>query len=143
VPVAPALAGFAIDDDAVRRLVLDAILIIRSDEFDRYFDLFTDDARWMMPSSYGDVGKREARAFYGFTAKFRFEQEVTVDEVVVAGDFAYVRISFDGYLRARADESAAPLRSVSRHLWILARQPDGNWKITRDIWNNPRSSQHA
>ena len=60
--------------------------IIRSDDFDRYFDLFTDDAVWMMPSSYEDIRIEEARSFYRFTSKFRFDQETQVDELVITGD---------------------------------------------------------
>ena len=125
----------------VRPLILDAIEIIRSDNFERYFDLFTDDAVWMMPSSYSDVQKTEARAFYRFTDKFRFDQDISIEELVVEGDWAFVRLGFDGYLRPKRDSGERPLRSISRHLWVLHRQADGNWKIARDIWNNPRDSR--
>lgn len=138
--VAPASSRVSIDDDAVRRLILQALEIIRSDDFDRYFDLFTDDAVWMMPSSYRDVLVDEAKSFYGFTRKFRFDQETSVDEVIMAGDWAYVRVGFDGYLRSKLDEDAPPLRSISRHIWILRKQIDGSWKISRDIWNNPKDT---
>ena len=138
--VAPALANLHDDDDAVKLLILRALDIIRSDDFDRYFTLFTDDAVWMMPNSFRDVGLEEAKTFYRFTAKFRFDQKTTVDEVVLMGDSAYVRLGFDGYLRSKFDESAPPLRSISRHVWILKRQLDGDWKIARDIWNNPKDS---
>lgn len=138
--VAPALAKIDDDDDAVKLLILSALEIIRSDDFDRYFKLFTDDAVWMMPNSFKDVGVAEARTFYRFTSKFRFDQKTTVDEVVLMGDSAYVRVGFDGYLRSKFDENAPPLRSISRHIWILNKQLDGSWKIARDIWNNPKDS---
>ncbi len=138
--MAPALSNVDIEDQSVKALVLSALEIIRSDDFDRYFDLFTEDAVWMMPSSYGDVHAEEARSFYGFTSKFRFDQETTVEELVVADDWAFARISFDGYLRAKLDDGAPPLRSVSRHIWIMRRELDGSWKISRDIWNNPKDT---
>jgi ketosteroid isomerase-like protein len=137
--VAPALSKVSIEDEAVKLLILHALEIIRSDDFDRYFDLFTDDAVWMMPSSYHDVLVDEAKSFYGFTKKFRFDQETTIDEVVVEDDWAYVRVGFDGYLRSKSDQNAPPLRSISRHIWILRKQLDGTWKILRDIWNNPKN----
>lgn len=136
--VAPALARVRKEDEAVRSLILEALDVIRSDDFDRYFDLFTEDAVWMMPSSFKDVHQDEARSFYRFTRKFKFDQETAVDEVVVSGDAAFVRVSFDGYLRPKVDDGSPPLRSVSRHIWILRRQTDGNWKIARDIWNTPK-----
>ena len=137
--MSPALAKVTKEDDAVRSLILEALDVIRSDDFDRYFDLFTDDAVWMMPSSFKDVHLEEARSFYRFTGKFRFDQETSVDEVIVSGDWATVRVSFDGYLRPKVDDGSPPLRSVSRHIWILQRQLDGTWKISRDIWNTPKA----
>jgi uncharacterized protein (TIGR02246 family) len=138
--MAPALSRISSDDDAVKLLILQAFEIIRSDDFDRYFDLFTDDAVWMMPSSYKDVSLDEARSFYRFTKKFRFDQETHVDELVITGDWAYVRVGFDGYLRSKLEDDSPPLRSVSRHIWILQKQADGAWKISRDIWNNPKAT---
>jgi ketosteroid isomerase-like protein len=124
--------------DDVKKLLLEALRIIRSDDFTPYFDLFSDDAIWMMPSSFKDIGKEEAKSFYGFTKKFRFDQEIAIEELNIVDDMAYVRVSFDSYLRAKNDATVPPLRSVSRHLWILRKQPQGEWKITRDIWNNPK-----
>ena len=126
------------DYEALQQLILRAIEIIRSDDFDQYFNLFTDDAVWMMPSSYDDVYKEEARNFYRFTQKFRFDQQVSIEELFVDHDVAFARISFDGYLKARFDPESPTMRSVSRHLWLFERQPDGQWKISRDIWNNPK-----
>lgn len=137
----PAVTEVTDDYAGVRYLILEAIDVIRSDNFERYFDLFTDDAVWMMPSSYRDVPKEQARAFYRFTDKFRFDQEVSIEELVVEGDWAFVRLSFDGFLRPKGDPTDRPLRSISRHLWVLQRQRDGEWRIARDIWNNPKDSR--
>lgn len=136
--VAPALLKTSDDYDNVKSLILKALDVIRSDNFDEYFDLFSDDAVWMMPSRYQDVNKDDARNFYRFTRKFRFDQTTSVDELVIAEDWAFVRVSFDGYLRSKTEDGSPPLRSVSRHIWILKREPDNSWKIARDIWNNPR-----
>ena len=140
--MAPALSKIRKENEAVSRLIFHALDIIRSDDFDRYFDLFTEDAVWMMPSNFKDVRIDEARTFYRFTRKFRFDQETSVDEVVVFGESAYVRLSFNGYLRPKIEDGSPPLRSVSRHIWILQRQADGSWKIARDIWNTPKIPVH-
>ncbi|HJN50795.1 MAG: nuclear transport factor 2 family protein [Pseudomonadales bacterium] len=132
----------AVDDtQAIRAVIELAVQSLQSDHFDDYFDLFTDDAVWMIPSRFQDIGIDEARSFYGFTDKFRFDQRLTIDEIMLAGDWAFVRISLDGHLRAKSDLHAAPLRSISRHMWILQRQQDGSWMIARDIWNNPKSNK--
>ena len=138
--LAPSLASVREEDQALKDLILEALDVIRSDDFDRYFDLFTEDAVWMMPSSFEDVHQEEARSFYRFTSKFKFDQETVVDEVVVSDDWAFVRISFEGYLRPKIDDGSPPLRSVSRHIWIIKKQGNGSWKIARDIWNSPKAS---
>ena len=138
--MAPSLASVREEDQALKDLILEALDVIRSDDFDRYFDLFTEDAVWMMPSSFEDVHQEEARSFYRFTSKFKFDQETVVDEVVVSDDWAFVRISFEGYLRPKIDDGSPPLRSVSRHIWIIKKQGNGSWKIARDIWNSPKAS---
>ena len=124
----------------VQRLLLDAINCTQSDDFYQYFDHFTPDAVWMMPAKRHDVTLSEAKQFYRFTDKFRFEQQVTIDEVQVFEHRGFARLSFDGYLIAKRDVSAPPIRSVSRHLWLFAENSDGQWLLTRDIWNNPSSA---
>jgi len=126
------------DERRVQRLLLSAINCTQSDDFFSYFDLFAADAVWMMPSSRQDVRLNEAKKFYRFTEKFRFEQQVTIDEVAVFDQRGFARVSFDGYLVPKRDSSAPPLRSVSRHLWLFAKDSLGQWLLTRDIWNNPR-----
>lgn len=136
--MAPALSKLDPTYDGVKSAVLDALAAIRSDHFETYFDCFTEDAVWMMPSKNHDVKIEEARQFYGFTKNFRFDQEASVDELLVTGDTAVVRVSFDGYLRSKKDDAAPPLRSISRHIWVMRHCPDGVWRISRDIWNNPK-----
>ena len=135
----PAFTQAIADEESVRALIDRALEITQSDNFAPYFDLFTDDAHWMMPSRFEDVGVEEAKSFYRFTKKFRFEQTTRVDEVLLSGDLAFARISLDGYLKTKNDPDATPLRSISRHIWIIQRQVDGEWKITHDIWNNPKA----
>lgn len=127
------------DERKVREVIERAVFTLHTEPIDAYFEFYAKDAVWMIPSSYRDISFEEAKSFYGFTGKFRFDQKLTINEVRVADDWAFARISLEGYLRPRGEANVAPLRSISRHMWILERQPDGNWLITRDIWNNPRS----
>ncbi len=124
--------------ESIRNLVDAAFSLIRAGDFDGYFNLFTEDAVWMLPSDFEDVNRAKARSFYGFTDKFRFDQQMTINELGVSGDLGFARISMDGFLRPRDDPKGSPLRSVSRHIWLFERQSSGQWKISRDIWNNPK-----
>lgn len=71
--MAPALSTVKAEDEEVKRLIPEALEVIRSDGFNCYFELFADDAVWMMPSSYHDMHLDEARSFSRFTKKCRFD----------------------------------------------------------------------
>ena len=107
--MAPVLSSLESDYEAVKALVFKALIVIRSDHFEDYFDLFAADAVWMMPSSNKDVSLEEAKGFYGFTRNFWFDQQTNIEELVVSEDMAFVRVSFDGYLRSKKNASVAPL----------------------------------
>mgnify|MGYP000244692356 CR=1 FL=1 len=100
------------DEMLVQKLLLNAINCTQSDNFFSYFELFTPDAIWMMPSNRQDVSLAEAKRFYRFTDKFRFEQQVTIDEVQIFGQRGFARISFDGYLIAKRTIQALPKNNL-------------------------------
>ncbi|MBI5432704.1 MAG: DUF4440 domain-containing protein [Planctomycetes bacterium] len=58
---------------------------------------------------------------------------LNTEEVVVRGDLAY---SCGTYSMTLTPRGAAPIRDVGKFLEIFRRQPDGNWKVTRDIYNS-------
>ena len=129
------------DELRVQHLVLDAINRTQSDDFDRFFDLFTPEATWMLPSQVADVGLKEAKQFYRFTRKFRFEQQVNIDEVRVFAEVAFARLTFDGYLVPKADPTSGSIRSVSRHLWMMRKDVAEGWRLDRVIWNTPKPAE--
>ena len=129
------------DEMRVQHLVLDAINRTQSDNFDRFFDLFTPEATWMLPSQVTDVGLEEAKQFYRFTRNFRFEQQVNIDEVRVFDDVAFARLTFDGYLVPKVEPTSGSIRSVSRHLWMMRKGLSGGWLLDRVIWNTPKPAE--
>ena len=123
------------DELRVQHLVLDAINRTQSDDFDRFFDLFTLEATWMLPSQVTDVGLEEAKQFYRFTRNFRFEQQVTIDEV------AFARLTFDGYLVPKVEPTSGSIRSVSQHLWMMRKGLSGGWLLDHVVWNTPKPAE--
>ena len=128
------------DSAAVMALIERVQQLAQMGDIDAYLDLYTEDAVWMLPDRFTDVGKEEARSFYSFLERYTFDQELTVNEIQVAGDWAFARLSVDGYIRPRVDVDAEPIRAITRHLWLFRRQPDGSWKLARDIFNTPPES---
>ena len=99
------------DELRVQHLVLDAINRTQSDDFDRFFDLFTP------------------------------EQQVNIDEVRVFAEVAFARLTFDGYLVPKADPTSGSIRSVSRHLWMMRKDVAEGWRLDRVIWNTPKPAE--
>ena len=69
-------------------------------------------------------------------SEFHEDLTVTVSEVTLAGDWA---IS-NGTYSARRTPKAGGERTADSGKWldVMQRQPDGTWRIYRDIWNRDR-----
>jgi ketosteroid isomerase-like protein len=93
----------------------------------------------MVPNRWTDLNRQEAIAFYAEgLAEGKPDPEnydITLEEVVVMGDWAYVRQKSLGQI-IPANGDPAYLQG-SRHFTIVRRQPDGTWKIARDMFNWP------
>lgn len=92
-----------------------------------------------MPESWTDLNRQQARAFYADVLAWARPDpdnySITIEEVVVTGDWAYVRHKDTGLFVPASGDPA--FSQGSRHFSILRREPDGAWKIARDIFHNP------
>lgn len=99
--------------------------------------LFTEDVVVMRPNELSAVGleanrKRLEELFDQFTLDITFSTE----EVVVSGDWAFVRDTYSETVTPKA--AGEPMKIYAKQINILRRQPDGTWKIARRIHNpNP------
>ncbi len=127
------------DIEAISALFASVIPLISSDGVDGLFTLYTDDVVLMVPDSWTDLDRQEAVAFYteglDWGKPDPDNYSITIDEVVVMGDWAYVRTTSKGQVVPASGDPA--FSQGSRHVSILRRQPDGAWKIARDIFHNP------
>ena len=95
--------------------------------------LYVDDAIGMGPGGPNNVGRDAMRLSFaeGFE-QFVGTQSATVDEVQVEGALAFVW----GSWRITPQTTAGGEQGVDGEwLWILNRQPDGEWRIARHISN--------
>jgi uncharacterized protein (TIGR02246 family) len=67
---------------------------------------------------------------------------LTTEDVVVAGDLAIETGAWTMSVQPKAGGPAAP--DKGKYIVIWKQQPDGSWKLHRDIWNsdNPPPSGH-
>lgn len=127
------------DRDAIRALYEVWLKSFFEGDLDGHLDCYTDDALWMNPNSWSDFTKEDSRPFY----QEWLDEEildpdrwvVSLDEIMILGDWAVVRLTTRG--SGIVKKSGIVEKHGSRHLGVLRRQPDGTWRIVRDIFNNP------
>lgn len=97
--------------------------------------LFTDDGVQMPPTAPANVGREMIRRWSdAFLGAFRSEFALSVDEVRVTGDWAFERGTYTINLAPKA--GGDPMRDIGKYITIYQCQPDGTWRLARDIWNS-------
>jgi len=127
------------DVQAIQALFDKVLVLASAGDADSLLELYTNDAIWMLPDRWQDSKKKEASSFYqeffDWATLDRENYRIQLDEVIVAGEWAFVRHTDQGELITKDDGKR--IQQGSRHISILHRQSDGSWKIARDIFNNP------
>ena len=101
--------------------------------------LTTEGHIMLMPNRPPLVGKAANDEVNGRVfEQFDFDESWAPVETVVAGDWAYQRGTFTTVATPRAGGQA--LTFTGNFLRIYQRQPDGSWRMTRDMFNSDRPS---
>ena len=98
---------------------------------------YADDAIMMDPNQAAIEGRQAIQAAYEARSKesagkVALAAALTPLETQVAGDWAYDR---GNYTITVTPKSGKPMEISAKYLTIYKRQPDGSWKIYRDISN--------
>jgi uncharacterized protein (TIGR02246 family) len=130
------------DTAAPREADLQAIKILRDafvkahndGDADRLAELFTDDAI-LIPADDATCEGREEIADYlqGVLEESPSSLEFEVKETKVLGDWAFERI--DATVVVPDPVTREEWEVWARYLWVLKRQPGGQWRIARLITN--------
>ena len=124
----------AADTAAIKALFDQAVTAWHSNDMTALAATYADDAIMMDPNQAAIEGKQAIQAAYEARSKENaVKVALTPLETQVAGDWAYVR----GTLTATVTpKSGKPMEESGKYLFIVKRQPDGAWKIYRDISNS-------
>jgi ketosteroid isomerase-like protein len=103
-------------------------------DFARYEAILADDAVYLPPNSLPKEGNELRAWLKDFVERFAIQWLSFIhDETVVAGDFAYHRYTYSWRVTPKA--GGEPVVGHGKGLQILRREPDGQWKMARSIWN--------
>lgn len=125
------------DEAAVRKWVDSQFASMGAGDFDKFTSLMADDIILLPPNMntiYGlDAMKELVQPWF---ETLNMTHEVSEPEIVTDQNIAYVRVEYrDSYSPKEGGETTV---MDNKALWILRRQPDNSWKMTRCMWNrNP------
>ncbi len=108
---------------------------LSSGDLDRWMSLWTEGGVQMPPGEPPVIGKDQIRArIKGLLDQFTFNMGIINEEVGVARDWAFARGTYGATLTPK--EGGEAIVVDGKYMTILQRQPDGSWKIYRDIFNS-------
>jgi uncharacterized protein (TIGR02246 family) len=111
------------------------VAAVNAGDANAWADCFADDGVQMPPHFQANVGKTAVRGWgQGFLSLFACRFSLSVEEVRVDTDLAFERGRYAIQLTPKT--GGKPLDENGKYITIYQRQPDGSWKIGRDIWNS-------
>ena len=105
-------------------------------------ELYTEDVVRMPPGAPASTGREAVEeTFRGLFEQFSGELTWPTEEIVVTDGWAFHRGTYTARLTPVAGGEV--MEQGGKVLVICQRQPDGSWKIAREIWNhdNPPPSK--
>jgi len=127
----PTSAQYKADRDSIEN-VIRAIEEVYASGSPSYVDLYDEEPVVTLPGRPQMTNKREIAAFWKeFVDTYDAHQQLTTEEIIIAGDWAVVRNLFDLTLSPKS--GAAPVRLTGRNQLVLRRQDDDSWKLARVI----------
>ena len=123
------------DIDAIHALLEEHVKAVNTSNTALNLSGFTDDVIYMPPQStvvkgIDELTKLVESAYKSLDA----EIEMTAEETVVSGNWAFQWGNIDGYITPLEGGDTTILDS--KYMYIYHKQTDGTWKIARDIYNS-------
>lgn len=129
-------ASVAADIEALNHLQKQVDAAIVDGDTERYVTFLSDDAVLMPPNQPSVVGKDAIRTWNAAMSKQAriARYEPTDNEVVIAGDWAFRRATFEWTMIR--NPGGEEVHDVGKFIIIYKRHDDGSWRVARDIWNS-------
>ena len=120
--------GSAADEKAIRELIDTWMTASKAGDLQTVLSLMTDDVVFLVPGA-APFGKAAFASASQGMKEMRVEGTSEIQELKVAGDFAYLRNFID---ISFTPPGGAPVRRSGYTLTILRKEADGRWRLSRD-----------
>lgn len=131
------MSQIAEDKKQIETLIGKYIDGLHQSKADAVLPLFAKDAVLMAADAPTMEGEGQLKAFFDQAlAAIKLEAELEFDEIVVHGDFAFVRSHSQVTVTVLQTNESHP--EVTRELFVLGRD-GGDWKIVRYMFNRVAS----
>lgn len=109
---------------------------LNSSDVNRVMTLYTDDAVFMPQNSLPAVGRDAVQASYHHVfGTIRLNVRFAIDEVrPLSRDWAFARTRSNGTVKVLGSDQPASAEA-NQELFLLHREPDGQWRIARYIFS--------
>jgi len=132
-PQAPEVVQLSEEDVAsIKQVSRTYVKTFLAGDLNAWIEVFTEDAMTMPPNTTILEGIGAIRADAENNPQFT-SFTVTPLEIDGIGDLAFARGTFTITL---APEDADPITDSGKYIEIWRKQPDGSWRLFRDIWNS-------
>lgn len=121
------------DQQAIRQADEAAVNAIVAKDWAAWASFFTEDATILPPHGTAVEGRAAIQTWgEAFPPIAAFQGALT--EVDGRGDLAYVRGTYS--MTVTPPGATAPVADHGKYIGIWRKQPDGSWKVLRDIFNS-------
>jgi ketosteroid isomerase-like protein len=123
------------DSKSIKELGEEFFAAVNAGDLNRRMATMDPDVVILPPGRPPIVGEKEMRRLSRDYAELFDEKcHVVYDEIEIIGNWGFVRANVTG---TRTSKSDGGVEKVDlKNLWIVKRQPDGNWKFCRIMFNS-------
>lgn len=131
-----AVAADNADTQAIRRQLQRYEKALNASDTEAVMELYTTDAVFMPQHSSPAVGRDAVRAAYdGVFKAIKLDIKFAVDEVEpLSSAWAYARTRSSGMVKVLGTQ-APPGAEANQELFLLRKEPDGQWRFARYIFS--------
>jgi len=97
--------------------------------------LYTDDATLYPPNEGMVQGEAAKKYLADFVTSYSVEAQLNTEAVEGSGDLAYAAGTYRLTATPKKPGAKAMPAEDGKYIEVMKKQPDGSWKIARDIWN--------